>query len=71
MCCVQRQYRALFKASGRSAFAGRLTGFILGGTGVLIGLILLAKGPPEPESQLYVPRIPSMALTSRVAHPAV
>jgi hypothetical protein len=38
----------LFKASGRLPMLGYLVGFIFTWIGVIIGLILLRKGPPPP-----------------------
>jgi hypothetical protein len=39
----------LFKASGRHAFAGYLVGSLLTRLGLIIGLAMLAKGPPKPK----------------------
>lgn len=62
----------LFKASGRAATTGRLIGFFLGGTGILIGLIMLAKGPPKPrpEPTWDGPGIePTLGLYRQIYHP--
>ena len=46
----------LFKASGRAAFLGYLVGFIFTWFGVIIGVIMLAKGPPKkPFKHLGIP----------------
>lgn len=48
----------LFKASGRSSSLGYLVGFFLHLLGVVIGLILLPKGPPKPDSGWGAPKQP-------------